>query len=242
MLRSFHLEIESIGNIIIMGDLLAKSTMNIALEKWIKDVSANGIFQHSPEWYDARKLGVGGSSISVIEGTNPYSNLISMLESLLDLTPFEGSIATDWGTLFEEVAKLYVEKDLICKIDGTDIFYGGAPGTYYSPDGLTVLPHDGDYHIHLMEFKCPFSRLPAEAQPPEYYVSQVKYGLCVLNLPTRGMLAEIVIRRCGWEHMGLSRVFDKQFKQQRIPAGAPVAFGAILMIWETRHRSYLSKY
>lgn len=101
-----------------------------------------------------------------------------------------------WGILFEPVAKRHTECLYKCTILGDDLFIRGPPGTAYSPDGLAVIGNK----IVLLEFKCPYSRIPRRS-PPAGYVPQVKMGLDLIPIADSGLLMEFVFRRCAWEDM-----------------------------------------
>src|SRR5271166_1907671 len=177
------------------------------LRDWVTEKEKNGIKQHSRKW--KKRITFGGSVIATIQGKNPYSNIYKMLSEKIGLSAFEQSIAPQWGNLFEDVIKRYVEFDKKCTILGEDLYIEGpGDGTSYSPDGLTVLNVVFDYGfddeiktinehlIVLMEYKCPYSRIPS-GNPPEYYIPQVKMGLDLLKLPRIGLFVEGVFRRCS---------------------------------------------
>jgi hypothetical protein len=194
------------------------------LARWVAYLEANGIKQQTEAWHKARFATIGGSSMATIQGINPYSSVEHLIKERLGLARFNGDIKPQWGNLFEDVLKRFVEWKLKCIIRGEDLYVLGRPGTSYSPDGLAevsrneVLRHvinkDPDdftqypkTEIALMEFKCPFNRIP-NGTPPKYYVPQVQMGLDLLNLPTFGIYVEAVIRRCTWTQLGFNGDYD----------------------------------
>ena len=189
---------------------------------WCDNVAKNGISQHSDEWLTAKTLTVGGSSIAILDGSNTFTNLHNYIALKLGLATFNGDIKPRWGNLFEEVIKLEVEAQYNCKVYGEDLYVVGKHyGTSYSPDGLAII----DGVVKLLEFKCPYSRIPGKA-PPSYYVPQVKMGLCLLDPPTSGLYIEAVYRRCSWTVLGPGPGFDKKLVP-RPATGLPVSYGFI---------------
>jgi putative phage-type endonuclease len=58
---------------------------------------------HSPEWYEFRANGVGSSEIGTVLGLNQYQLAGSLfLEKIGYRKPFEGNVATYWGTVNEQ--------------------------------------------------------------------------------------------------------------------------------------------
>ena len=135
---------------------------------------------------------------------------------------------------------------------GEDLFIKGSaayPHTSYSPDGLAVIDLtnrsvtevetivDGvlsitgvvdetvTTEIVLVEFKCPYSRLP-NGTPPKYYIPQVKMGLQLLELPTTGLYIEGVFRRCAWADLGNNPICDTTLVPKKI-GDMPKSFGVI---------------
>ncbi len=197
------------------------------LKNWVADKQRNGIRQHEPAWYAARVNTISGSILSTVMGKNPYQNIAYLISEKIGLSAFKGDIKTQWGNLFEDVLKAYVEIDKHCEILGTALLVEGPPYTCYSPDGLAVIEVcPGAPQIVLCEFKCPFSRLPA-AGPPKYYIPQVKMGLDVLQLPTIGLLAEGVFRRCAWDDLGFSSAADTSLVDTLVTTSGPIACGFI---------------
>lgn len=227
------------------------SAEHLRLVEWVKRAEANGIKQHSAEWHAARVCTVGGSSLATITGNNPFSTVQKMISEKVGLTKFSGDIKPQWGNLFEDVIKRYVEADLRCEILGEDLFIEGPPGTSYSPDGLAVLARDGTTPaITLIEFKCPFVRIP-NGSVPHHYMPQLLMGLDVLGadlsnddgpceaadatagcahgaITDRAMFVEAVFRRSAWEDCGPSPVYNPDLVKRtgtKVGAPYPLAFG-----------------
>ena len=176
------------------------------LTDWIKDKETHGIIQHSDAWHKHRITTVGGSTLSIIQGVNPYKSLNELVRQKTGFSENinDGSIMTRWGNLFEDVIKRIVEHDKSCSILGEDLYVkGDDPYISYSPDGLAVI--NGE--VTLLEFKCPYSRIPMR-NIPKYYIPQIKMGLDVLKIPTVGLFVEGVFRRCSWEVLGHNSEHD----------------------------------
>lgn len=171
--------------------------MEQVLRDFVEKIAANGINQHSAEWHLAKRDTIGGSTIATIMGLNPYSSIRNVIMQKVGLEKFGGDIKTRWGNLFEDVIKEYMEGVYGAKIYGENIYYAdpGSP-VAYSPDGMCVRKFGREERICLLEFKCPYSRIPSKKTPPAYYVPQVKMGLDILKLPTVGTLVEAVFRQC----------------------------------------------
>jgi len=222
------------------------------LAKWVALHEQNGIKQHDQRWKDEKVLTIGGSSLATIMGLNPYSTIPKMISEKIGLTNFNGDIKPQWGNLFEDVIKRHVEKERNCVILGEDLFIKGPPAyphTSYSPDGLTVIDvvektvskqekiingelivefHTSEKvttEIALVEFKCPFSRLP-NGTPPAYYIPQVKMGLQLLDLPTTGLFIEGVFRRCSWPVLGYNSECDTTLVPRKL-GNLPKSYGII---------------
>lgn len=192
---------------------------------WVEHHEKNGIKQHSEEWKKIRGYTIGGSSIATIQGKNPYSSIYTLITDRIGMTEFKADIKPQWGNLFEDVIKRCVEYQKKCIVYGEDLFIPGRPGISYSPDGLAVMNTGENHEIVLLEFKCPFMRIPS-GRVPMYYKPQVKMGLDVLNLPTKGLFVEAVYRRCSWDQLSNTPDYDKTLV--KISSGnLPIAYGII---------------
>ena len=203
------------------------------LVDWVARMSANGIKQHSREWLEAKWTTIGGSSIATIAGKNPYKDMVGLLRERIGYDPFVSRIALQWGNLFEEVIKRYVEAVYTCVVYGEDLYVEAAPrypGVAYSPDGLAVITAGDHPMVVLMEFKCPYSRIPTKAPTP-YYVPQVKMGLDVCDIAQMGMLVEAVYRRCTFDQLADTPEHDVSLvpdtKTSAAAFGLPLCIGLI---------------
>ena len=228
----------------------SEQTLRQTLQNWVAMKEENGISQRTPEWLKAKTYTIGGSSLAVIQGNNPYSTIPKLVREKIGLSSFTPSLAVYWGNLFEDVIQRVVECDRNCKVIGENLYVDGVEGIAYSPDGLAVMQAPVGFRdktsgfttgdevestemadeIVLVEFKCPFSRIPTN-KPPGYYVSQVKMGLDVLELPTVGVLIEGVFRRCTWDQLDESKTCDKTLAM-RTPNKLPTKYGIIGLYYD----------
>jgi len=207
--------------------------------KYVEAAYANGIRQHTDEWLEIRKYTIGGSSLSTIQGKNPYESINSLIRKRIGYTDFESSIQPQWGNLFEDVIKRVVEYQKNTTVHGEDLFVPGGerlPDTSYSPDGIAVIVDDGVPQIVLLEFKCPYSRIP-DGKIPKYYIPQIKMGLDLLELPTRGLFVEAVFRRCAWEDLGYNAAYDRTLVDKS-SGNLPIAFGIIGFYVTAEHQAH----
>lgn len=198
--------------------------MHAAVVEYVDRAATNGIMQHSDQWLEIRKYTVGGSSISTILGLNPYESMVSLVRKRLGWDKFADNISPQWGNLFEDVIKRVVEYQKNTLVLGEDLYIDGGerrPYTSYSPDGIAVINDE----IVLLEFKCPYSRIP-DGKVPKYYVPQVLMGLDLMQLPTRGLFVEAVFRRCAWENLGYNSVYDTTLVPES-SGTLPLAFGIL---------------
>lgn len=220
-------------------------TLDEMLQNFILWAMRNGISQGDEDWHTSRRDKCGGSSIATFQGINPFRTLAQLLAEKCEVTPFEGRIAMWWGSLFETAIKKYVEIDRRCTILGENLYLEGPPGSHlaYSPDGLAVMDveyreevsaiddDDIEYatitrqEIVLLEFKCPFTRIPRGTMP-SYYVPQVKMGLDMIDIATSGLFAEAVFRKCSYDQImpapkqNMNILFDRSLDQR--PSGKTV--------------------
>lgn len=168
----------------------------------------NNITQHSDAWHVARTTTIGGSSISTIMGLNPFETIASLVSGRCKMSSFDGSIMTEWGNIFEPLICSWVSIKYNTTIRA-DKFFISNGNLSYSPDGLCII----DGKVVLLEFKCPFMRIPGKT-PPKYYVPQVKMGLEMIPITEYGLFVEAIYRKCAWVDLiadnTIYEVFDRQ--------------------------------
>lgn len=173
--------------------------------------------QGSEAWIKDRKI--GGSAVATILGVNKFSSKEQLIKSLTSPEDSQiESIAMNWGTVFEEAAKYYLNNFI--KI----VEFGSLPGfalengkivTSYSPDGLFVFTrelYDSDLcefnendinKAFLLEIKCPFMR-KITGEIPSYYVPQIQLGLHTIEFTQKALYTEFAFRICSLSDLNFS--------------------------------------
>ncbi len=227
---------------------------NDQLIAYCDQIAQNGVEQHSEQWIQLRKVLIGGSSIATVLGLNPYQTLRDMIMVKVGVVPFGGDEKTQWGNLFEEIIKLCVQIDKKTTVYGENLYITGATVSpkfadcCYSPDGLALIGGVGTVESKeiwengvlireelinipgkpicaLMEFKCPYSRIP-RSFVPQYYIPQVKMGMELIPAAQVGLFCEGVFRRCGWDQYNEGGDFDKTLSPTCL-GKSPRMFGLI---------------
>jgi hypothetical protein len=200
------------------------------LKRFIR-LNSNAPIQGSAEWLKNRMSSIGGSEMSSIVGCNPFSNIESLVAQKVGLTSFNGSSATRWGNLFENVSELlfntfFIEHDLKLDLDDLeeedkspieDKIYatGGIENQVvtnhkYSPDGLCVIRFYDTYKTTLLEFKSPYSSIPSKAVP-KHYLPQVKAGLCTIDLAETAVFVNNMFRKCSLNQLDFGLNYDTKY-------------------------------
>ncbi len=200
--------------------------------------------QRSDEWYSLRKNTIGGSEIASILGINPYNSIAGLLSEKIGLFRFYGNTATRWGTLFENITKMYTEQ-LLCmeeQIMETGSVEGAIPRQRYSPDGLGVvelLNVDGevDTYIILFEFKAPYRTFPNGRIPPNY-LPQVQTGLLSIPIAEYAIFVNNSYRKCPLKELDFTPSYDSiyhatDFKKRRKGAGDSVFACGVIYLYQT---------
>lgn len=218
------------------------SNLETTLREFVAQIEVNGIKQHTQEWESVRCFLVGGSSIATFTGGG-YSTVVDFVYEKLGLGArynfgsYSKVIYLNWGNLFEPMTEKVVEKELACKIYGENIFVEGQRKdgvlyTGYSPDGLAVVNN----RICLLEFKCPFSRMPTRTGIPKMYKPQVKMGLDIIQVAEQGIFVDAIYRKCATVDLNFGRVYDDSMKQQ-IPETPCKAVGVISFACDEHRRA-----
>lgn len=201
-----------------------QTAAQLSIEDWLKS-NATGITPRTAEWLEARRHKIGGSSLAAVQGTSPYENVQSLINSKLGLTAARPRLPMQWGVLFEPILRAHAEEEFECKIIGHDSFILGPPCTAYSPDGLAAVILDGEVRRALFEFKCPFMRKPS-GEIPDYYVPQVKMGLDIISAADTAIFVEGVFRRCARGQYGPNPKYNSSL-QKYSDLGDPILCGVI---------------
>lgn len=168
------------------------------LMNYVSNLSSK-ILQHTPEWLEAKKIVIGGSTMASVLGMNVHTGKIKSLLSKYrqDNSNLE---KMNWGNLLEDTIKLHIQDVYQTEVVADNSFIpldvGPCAGCIaYSPDGLCVIKNsilqeklgkcytdlnsldkDGE-SIILLEFKAPYSRRVDIKKIPEYYIPQPLTGM-----------------------------------------------------------------
>ena len=175
-----------------------------------------GIRQRGQEWYKLMGTTVGGSELANLMKAR-HAGFCSVVDAKLALLQGgavkpAGGVPCWWGSLFEDELGAYVSADLATRVVGDSICVQAYEGHRNSPDGYAVVRFDERGAVCkagqriapgspqragavLLEFKCPYTRVPSGAMPPQY-VMQVKSGLSVSPFAELGLFVEGVFRKC----------------------------------------------
>lgn len=179
--------------------------------------------QGSDHWLEGRMYSFGGSEMATVINQNDHETW-DTLKSLKTKRQSISNDATEWGRLFEKVAKHFIQKDW-----GTTIYeFGSIPHPYYpvcySPDGLMVIQN----HLVLLEIKTPIKR-GIKKIPHPYYI-QVQTGLSIISA-TYSLFAQFRFRRCKLTTSSISTVYDRKYHleyKKRQKDMKPKSFGYFL--------------
>lgn len=219
------------------------------LNAWIEFHESNGIVQHSAEWLREKRFVVGGSKIAMVMGECPYSAVSQYVIEKSAGINIQMGIAAQWGNMMEEIIKQQVERDFSCTILGENLFVRDPTykGVAYSPDGVAVMhigargshpnrggsvcnlivdlpgdnPSEKTPRIVLVEFKCPWSRIP-NGSPPDNYVPQVLMGLDMIRIASVGLLAEGIYRRCTVPQLATEEFNDEHTAKSKNAPKSPL--------------------
>lgn len=156
---------------------------------------------HSPDWHEARKLGLGGSDAGAILGLNKYSSPLQVWEQKTGRgKPFEGNAATRYGQaregfLREQFGPYYAAltgfEPEVLDPSGYMARSKKWPFMQASLDGLFF---DENGELCLLEIKTGNAQQLSKwegAQVPDSYFAQVQHYLAVLGLSKAFVFAEI---------------------------------------------------
>jgi len=210
--------------------------------------------QRSAGWLAGRERTIGSSELAALMGMNPYQGVASTVASKAGLRRWEGGgVACWWGTLFEPAAEALLALETGATLRGTDISVpAGFAGHAGSPDGYCAAwlfsdpARDGAWRLLttdeatqkeaegcprarqtlLLEFKCPYRRLP-KSGVPKHYRPQLWSGLALAPIAHRALFVDTVFRKCPLWSLGPGGEYDWDYHRERRPAywGGAVAWG-----------------
>jgi hypothetical protein len=183
--------------------------------------------QLSVQWLSDRKLTIGGSEMSTITGTNPYGNIKSLIKNHLGLTTFYGNINTYWGSIFENLVTIILEKIWCCKIYETGSLPGSINFQKYSPDGLLYL--DFLDKLVLLEIKSPIKRIATYNTIPGMYKPQIYTGLDTIGIADMAIFIDAMFRRSSLKDFKFNKIYDKTIHSNHDFVDDPIALCMVYM-------------
>lgn len=181
--------------------------------------------QGSDDWLDGRQYCFGGSEMSTLLGKNKYDTWDKLLETKSNKS-FHNTDATDWGHLFEHVAKIFISQQY-----GKIYEFGSIPHCQYpvcySPDGILV----EEDHLVLLEIKSPIFR--GIHKIPESYLYQVYTGMCILAVKYT-LFVQCRFRRCKYGTDPTNCKYDREYHieyRKRCKDAKPISWGYLW--WDT---------
>lgn len=210
--------------------------------------------QRSEAWLAGRAGTIGSSELAALMGMNPYQGLAATVASKAGLKGWTGGgVACWWGTFFEPAAEALLAVEVGSTPKGTDISVPAAfAGHAGSPDGYCVVgayrdpEHGGAWslvttdaaaqaraeeaavvrQIVLLEFKCPYRRMP-KGDIPKHYRPQLWSGLALAPIAHRALFVDTAFRKCALADLGPSAAYDWDYHRERRPErwGGAYAWG-----------------
>lgn len=139
------------------------------------------IDQHTPNWYNERRLRITASIASAILGENPFENYNSVFLKKTGRGPARAeSAATEHGHAKEHLARHLFEQATgldVLPVDVGLVCHNSYNFLGASPDGV------GAFEPFLIEIKCPFRRT-IKHEVPMYYMAQMQLQMEVCNIDT----------------------------------------------------------
>jgi hypothetical protein len=192
--------------------------------------------QGTDAWKALRLDFIGGSEIASVIRRNRNKTPYKLVKEKLGFDRFDGSMATHWGNVFEELIRLHCEDVFTCTIRETGSIPYKDGILSYSPDGLAVIPtlsltdklgeienidETQPTQLTLFEFKCPHSR-KATNVIPEHYQPQVNIGMNIIDIMQTAVFVQAIYRRCSFRDLGYNSNYNakghfREFKHESNP-------------------------
>lgn len=137
------------------------------------------IKQHSPQWLEWRKNGIGSSDVAVILCISPFKKLIDLYLEKIGEKPeqdYSNNFVVQRGVYLEPIARDQFNKMIGANYEPALFQHDDYEFMRYSSDG-----YDPETDS-LIEIKCNGSKshnLALENTIPDYYLAQIQYGLLV---------------------------------------------------------------
>lgn len=202
------------------------------LEKKFKDLEF--LEPGTQSWLEARQWCFGGSEIHAVLNSTPkkFNNILTTKTELKNVK----KDITNWGHLFEPVAKEYLDK---FTTTWTKLYEFGTLShpkypIAYSPDGIIV---DTNEKIQMLEIKCPIYK-NLDKPIDESYLYQIQSGMNVFPVDG-GIFIRCRFRRCFlWmkpEDTEYDSFYHKEFKDRKTKI-KPLMYG--YLYWKTENEIF----
>lgn len=190
---------------------MSKKELFVVIENYVSNLAAAPV-QRSEEWYAIKRETIGGSEVATVIGKDKYKNAKDLALSKCGMSDFNGNVATRWGTILEEITKMWSEYLFNTHIYEAGSIEGCISGQRYSPDGIGVIKYNGKYRIVLFEFKSPLRTIPNGAIP-EHYRPQVQTGLISIPITESAIFVNNCYRKCSLADVSFSLKYNNSFHQ-----------------------------
>jgi len=140
------------------------ATLTRRLEKYIEKY-LHLPRQKSAGWVERKCTTVGGSEMSIIDGSNEYETERSMIVKKIGLKSSKArpvGLPAWWGNLFETILRQHVAFSYNTVIQGDDIWIETDSDSSYSPDGLGVVYFDEQSTATMVSH----AHMPGTLTPP----------------------------------------------------------------------------
>jgi len=165
--------------------------------------------QGSDDWLLGRQHCFGGSEMGATLNRSKFETFESMVKKK-KTKKSDRNDNTEWGHLFEPVAKKFISQKLERKI----YEFGSIPHPYYpvcySPDGLLLNEDNSD--LVLLEIKNPICRKPVQeaVKIKEEYLLQIQTGMDIMSVQYC-LFVEFKFRRCSFRTKPETNSFDHHY-------------------------------
>lgn len=202
--------------------------------------------QRTPAWYELVNNTFGGSEQAVISGKSKYGSIAEIVAQKAGLVkPMMGAIATRMGTIMEKSVSRIMKKLFSMKINEFGSITGIVPHLRCSPDGIGVarikIGCKRRWLLILLEYKCPFTRIPDGTIPPDY-IHQLKTGLCSVPEIDIALFVDSMIRLCKRADYDHTPNYNKQihFRDSIVIDEPPIGMGTIIFYMNKQQRAKLN--
>lgn len=202
--------------------------------------------QRSTAWFAMMDTTYGGSEQAVIAGGAKYGTVADLVARKTGLVKaMDGNIFTRWGTFMEKAIAPLMGRILKMTIREFGAIMGPVPFQRCSPDGIGVakIKYKGKrrWRLLLLEYKCPFTRIPDGTIPPDY-VHQLKTGLCTIKELDMCLFVDSMTRICSRNDYGFNQMYNKYVHdndvKNKVSVDDPLCMGTYIFYQTDRQRKH----